>query len=63
LKRYHLQSKQQIAPGATQALSKEVLIGPDESTRHITAGRQKVRLTRVEFADGTVWRIEEEKKP
>jgi hypothetical protein len=63
LKRYHLQSKQQVAPGSTQALSKEVLIGPDENTRHITAGRQRIRLTRVEFADGTVWRAEEEKKP
>ena len=63
LKRYHLQTKQQIAPGSTQALAKEVLISPDEDTRHINAGRQKVQLTRVEFADGTVWRPEEEKKP
>jgi hypothetical protein len=63
LKRYHLQSKQQVAPGATRELSKEVLIGPGEDTRHITAGRQRVRLTRVEFADGTAWRAEEEKKP
>ena len=62
LKRYRLQSKQQIAPGATQALSKEVLIGPDENTRHLTAGAQKVRLARVEFTDGTVWRAEEEKE-
>lgn len=63
LKRYRLQSKQQVAPGATLSLSKEVLIGPDENTRHLTAGKQRVRLTRVEFADGTVWRSEEEKKP
>src|ERR1044072_8526776 len=48
LKRSRLQSKQQVAPGATLSLSKEVLIGPDENTRHLTAGKQRVRLTRVE---------------
>jgi hypothetical protein len=63
LKRYHFQSKQQIAPGATQTLTKEALIPPDESTRHITAGKQRVQITRVEFTDGTVWRLEEGKKP
>ena len=59
LKRYHLEVKQQIAAGASQTLSKEVLIKPEESTRHISEGVQKIRLTRVEFADGTVWRSEE----
>ena len=59
LKRYHLQAKQQIAPGASQSLSKEVFIRPEESTRHIGEGRQRVRVTRVEFADGSVWRAEE----
>ena len=59
LKRYHLEVKQQIAVGASQTLSKEVLIKPEESTRHISEGVQKIRLTRVEFADGTVWRAEE----
>ena len=59
LKRYHLQAKQQIAAGASQTLSKEVFIKPEESTRHISEGVQKIRLTRVEFADGTVWRAEE----
>ncbi|MFL6285534.1 MAG: hypothetical protein ACJ74Q_20540 [Pyrinomonadaceae bacterium] len=59
LKRYHLQAKQQIAAGASQTVSKEVFIKPDESTRHIGEGVQKIRLTRVEFADGTVWRAEE----
>ena len=63
LKRYKLQSKQQVEPGATAALVKEVAISPDENTHHITAGRQRVEITRVEFADGTVWRREEEKKP
>jgi hypothetical protein len=59
LKRYHLEVKQQIAAGASQTLSKEVFIKPEESTRHIGEGVQKVRVTRVEFADGTVWRAEE----
>lgn len=59
LKRYHLEAKQQIAAGASQTLSKAVFIKPEESTRHIGEGRQKVRVTRVEFADGTVWRAEE----
>jgi hypothetical protein len=59
LKRYHLEVKQQVAAGASQTLSKEVFIKPDESTHHIIEGRQKVRVTRVEFADGTVWRAEE----
>lgn len=62
LKRYHLQAKQQIAAGASQTLSKEVFIKPDESTRHISEGVQKIRLTRVEFTDGTVWRAEENKE-
>jgi hypothetical protein len=61
LKRYHLQARQQIAPGASQSLSKEVFIRPEESTRHIGEGRQRVRVTRVEFADGSVWRAEENK--
>lgn len=59
LKRYHLQAKQQVAAGSSQTLSKEVYVKPDESTRHIGEGVQKIRLTRVEFADGTVWRAEE----
>lgn len=61
LKRYRLQAKQQIAAGASQTVSKEVYVKPDESTRHIKEGVQKVRLTRVDFADGTVWRAEESK--
>ncbi len=62
LKRYHLQAKQRIAAGASQTVSKEVFIKPEENTRHIGEGAQKVRVTRVEFADGTVWRAEENKE-
>ncbi|MBC7929239.1 MAG: hypothetical protein H7Z38_01620 [Rubrivivax sp.] len=63
LKRYRLQSKQQIAPGSTQKLTKDVFIQPDDNTRHINAGKQRVQITRVEFGDGSVWRLEDEKKP
>lgn len=64
LKRYHLQAKQQVAVGSSQTVAKEVYVKPDESTRHITEGVQKIRLTRVEFADGTVWRAEgKEREP
>ena len=59
LKRYRLRSKQTIAPGATETLAKEVFIKPDEDTRHLTAGRQQVTVTRVEYADGSVWRAKE----
>lgn len=59
LKRYRLQAKQQIAAGSSQTVAKEVYIKPEESTRHIGEGVQKVRVTRVEFADGTVWRADE----
>jgi hypothetical protein len=62
LKRYRFQSKQQIAPGSTAALTKEAFIQRDDNTRHINAGKQRVQITRVEFGDGTIWRLEEEKK-
>jgi hypothetical protein len=62
LKRYHLQAKQQVAAGSSQTVAKEVYVKPEESTRHIGEGVQKVRVTRVEFADGTVWRAEENKE-
>jgi hypothetical protein len=59
LRRYRLQSKQAIAPGATQTLSKEVFIQPDEDTAHVTKGRQQVSVARVEYADGSVWKAKE----
>jgi hypothetical protein len=58
LKRYRLQSKQAIEPGATATLSKDVFIKPEEDSRHLTAGRQKVFITRVEYADGSAWKGE-----
>ena len=62
LKRYRLQSRQQVAAGSSQTVAKEVYVKPEESTRHMSEGLQKIRLTRVEFADGTVWRAEENKE-
>ncbi|MDQ3805452.1 MAG: hypothetical protein M3416_16690 [Acidobacteriota bacterium] len=59
LKRYRLQSKQAIGPGATETLSKDVSIKPEENTRHLTAGRQQVVVTRVEYADGSVWKAKD----
>ncbi|HVF49345.1 MAG TPA: hypothetical protein VNA19_04620 [Pyrinomonadaceae bacterium] len=60
LKRYKIQSKQQILPGQTQTLTKELFHEPKESTRHVTAGRQSVLVTRIEYTDGTVWKSKDE---
>jgi hypothetical protein len=59
LKRYRVQSKERVAPGETLTLTKAVFIKPGESTRHLNAGRQRVEVTRVEYDDGTVWRVAE----
>lgn len=59
LKRYRLQSKQTVEPGATATLSKDVYVKPEEDSRHLTAGRQKVFITRVEYADGSAWKGKE----
>ncbi len=65
LKRYRLQSKQRVAPGETLTLSRPVFIKPEESTRHLTAGKQRVRLTRVVVEGGGEWKAEaaDERKP
>lgn len=56
LRRYRLQSKQQVPPGEARTLSAGVGIDPKESTRHITTGKQSVEVTRIEYADGSVWK-------
>jgi hypothetical protein len=56
LKRYKLQSKQQILPGETQLLSRDVELDPKDNTRHITTGKQSIEITRIEYTDGSVWR-------
>ncbi len=59
LKRYRLQSKQQIPPGEMQLLSRDVELDPKDNTRHITTGKQSVEITRIEYTDGSVWRRQE----
>ena len=59
LKRYRLQSRQRVAPGEALTLAKAVFVKPDESTRHLAAGRQRVEVTRVEFEDGGAWKASE----
>ena len=65
LKRYQLQLKQRVAPAETTKLGRAVFIKPDESTRHLTSGKQRVQLTRVEFEGGGEWKAEagDERKP
>ena len=58
LKRYRLQSKQRVAAGETATLNKAVFIKPDENTRHLTAGKQRVQITRVEFEGGGDWKAD-----
>jgi len=55
LKRYKLQSRQQILPGQTQAVSRDVGLDPKDNTQHISIGKQSVEITRIEYADGSVW--------
>ena len=65
LKRYRLQSKQRVGAGETATLDKAVFIRPDESTRHLTTGKQRVQITRVEFEGGGDWKAGDgdERKP
>jgi hypothetical protein len=56
LKRYKLQSKQQILPGETQTLTRDVGLDPKENTRHISTGKQSVEITKIEYTDGSAWR-------
>jgi hypothetical protein len=58
LKRYRLRLKQRVAAGDALTLNRTVFIEPDESTRHLTAGRQRVQITRVEFEGGGDWKAE-----
>lgn len=58
LKRYRLQSKQQILPNETQLLSRDIELDPKDNTRHMT-GKQSVEITKIEYTDGSVWRRQE----
>lgn len=59
LKRYRLQLKQRVAAGETATLNRPVFIKPGESTRHLTRGKQRVQITRVEFDGGGEWKAAE----
>ncbi|HWS98676.1 MAG TPA: hypothetical protein VN256_00295 [Pyrinomonadaceae bacterium] len=56
LKRYRLQSKQQILPGETQTLTAGIGLDPKDKSRHITTGKQSVEIAKLEYADGSVWK-------
>jgi hypothetical protein len=56
LKRYSLQARQQIQPGATQTLTRDVSIDPKDNTRHITTGKQSIEITKIEYMDGSAWK-------
>ncbi|MDT4969282.1 MAG: hypothetical protein QOJ64_4019 [Acidobacteriota bacterium] len=56
LKRYKFQSRQQILPGETQTLMRDIGLDPKESTQHISTGKQQVEIIRLEYADGSVWK-------
>src|SRR5829696_4074080 len=58
LKRYRLRLKRRVAAGETLTLNRAVFIEPDESTRHLTTGKQRVHITRVEFEGGGDWKAE-----
>jgi hypothetical protein len=58
LKRYRLQSKQQILPGETQTITAGVGLDPKDKTRHIATGKQSVEITKLEYADGSAWKKE-----
>lgn len=63
LKRYRLRARGRVAAGETMTVTKAVFVKPGESTQHLTKGRQKVLVTRVEFEDGTAWRAEHPEEP
>lgn len=51
------------AAGEMMTITKAVLIRPGESTGHLTKGRQKVPVTRVEFEGGVARRAERPEEP
>ena len=56
LKRYRFQSKQQILPGETQTVSAGLGLDPKEKAPHIKTGKQSVEITKIDYADGSVWK-------
>ena len=56
IKRFKIQSEQQILPGAAETLGKSIGLSPKEDTRSLTSGKQSVLITRIEYTDGSTWR-------
>lgn len=56
IKRFKFQSKQQVPPGETATLFKEIGLDPKDDTRQLNGSKQAVEITRIEYADGSIWR-------
>jgi hypothetical protein len=56
LKRFKLQSKQQIPPGETQTISRDIGLDPKEDTRRLNSAEQSIEITRIDYADGSTWK-------
>ena len=56
VRRFKIQSRQQILPGQSETLAKDIGIAPEEDTRSLNSAKQSVEVTRIEYADGSTWR-------
>jgi hypothetical protein len=56
IKRFRVQSRQQIPSDESGTLTKDIFLDPSEDTRPLSSGKQSVEVTRIEYADGSVWR-------
>ena len=56
IKRYDIHSKQQIAPGESKVLLKDVSPPTGRSSDPKNRANQKVIILRVEYVDGTTWK-------
>jgi hypothetical protein len=56
IKRFKIQSKQQILSNESQTLVKDIFIAPDEDTRPLSSAKQGVEVVRIEYTDGSVWK-------
>lgn len=56
IRRFKIQSRQQILPGENQDLAKDIGLDPKENARPLSKAKQAVELTKIEYTDGSVWR-------
>ena len=59
LARYRVETRSSLRPGQTLTLAKDILIDPKEPTRHVPTAKQKVSITRVEYAGGPAWKAKD----